>query len=636
MDILKHSLIDTSLNSLNYFDLKQNNERLGVISSMNKSDSENQLQQIFSDILANKKINYGYYQLRNIFINSQLYDPTIILNLIIKTIHDKVNIIADVLFDSKSGFDIAKYTQMWSEYTFFNRQMYQLLNNHQKFLTEKNIKTSNMSNNILSIVHLCIFYDKIFGSDSKGKNILDNMIDFFKEDSDEEKTPPNAPFSDQKTIDQFINFIDSMRVFLIVQNFTKIDKVKIMLLIRKIMSNVQRINRLCSHMHKLLLKLENKIPISTECQTISLNSIEKPLISKIYKIASILAIYAEKEKLLICYSKFMQMRIINSKYSNLEIEIEIVKRISGAIGRYESQKLLNMITDIIQSRAIAEKLHKSTVNNVFGIYNHITPISPKIINPIVLAEQNWKIQNIQHSDLNICYPTEIQYCLDIVSKLFSKINTTNDMSKSDYNYIINWQPFLGTAVFEAEFKFKRVSITCNFMQAILLSYINEHNIISIDDFVAETHINRILGEKIFESLSDAGILVYADSSQKSYVVNSNNYVGESRIDLHLFFIEVFNPDKSEPISKNKFAYVNNIPSIELENNNNNNVFDPCEFLLTESNNESEPESETSSDMDDIPVIKSAVRAFPQPGKKMNLDESKSESMSESMSESESD
>lgn len=582
MDILKNSLIKPHIHNLNYFDLKLNNERLGVVMCMNEEDSEDQLQRIFADIIANKKINYGYYQLRNIFANSQLYNSSTILNLIIQTIKSKVNILSDVLFSSKSKIDIGVYTQVWNEYTSFNRQMYQLLNNHQRFLTEKNITISNRSNNILGVTQLCIFYDEILGP---GRNILDGMLEFFEKDCQTECI----------LIDQIIDFIDAMRVFLVIQSFTKIDKPKIIRLIRTIVSGPQTTNQLCLCMHNLLLKLgTGGGATSIEPKTVNLSTVEKPIIIKIYKLASILAIYAEKEKLLVSYSKFLQVRIMNLRYTNLELEMELVKRISGAIGKDQSQKLANAINDIYQSKAIGEKLHTVAIKNVSNKYNSglVSPDIIKMVNPLILVEKNWKIKNTVPYGTHIEYPTEIRYCLDIVSKLFSKINESGE------DYTINWQFLLGMAEFEAQFKLKRVLITCNFAQAICISYINEHQIVQIDKFVSDTHINQKLAEKLFESLVSGNILIYADEAHTSYIPNINNYVGESKIDLHLAFIETFNPNKSdyvEPVLKSKFVMNSNQYESISETQ-------PNQFI---------PENDSESDADDMPIVK--------PSKKINSD-----------------
>lgn len=619
MEILKNSLIVHQFDKLNYFDLGGNNERLKVILIAEEHDSKKQLQNIFADILANKKINYGYYQLKNIFTNSQSYDTEIIVNLIVKTIQDKVNIIASMLAEETVKIDVAKYVQIWQEYVMFGQQLYYLLINHQKFLTEKNIKTSNISTNILSVLQLCIFYDNIFSDSSL--NIIEDLTEYFDNE-----------LNSVGEVEQLINFIDSMKIFLMVQNFTKINKVRIMEFIRKIMSNTYRVNQLCHYMHDLLLKLNNKMPIVNNYQTVSVVDMEKPIISKIYKIASILSVYAEKEKLLICYSKFMQIRMLNLKYDNSEIEIEIIKRISGAIEKDESQKLLDAISDILQSKNIIDKLHSSTIKNVSGKYDESQFVDLSAINPIILVEKNWKIQNTMPLNTTILFPPEIKYCLDIASKFFSKLNIS---SSPDWNYIISWQPLLGVAEFEAEFKLKKVLITCNILQAILLSYINNDFPTTIDKFSQDTNITYILGEKIFESLSDAGIIIL--NTEGTYIPNFNNYVGESKIDLRPLFLETFNPNKSEIVPKNKFSYITgNSNKLGTDNNfrEQEQELDDNFDKLEESDNDFDSPLEisinklsldTESD-DDIPVIKSY---------KQNVHHNKSESESESESKSES-
>jgi hypothetical protein len=535
MEVLKSLPIEKKLGEFHYFDLTSNNERLGVISISNLDNCRNQLKQIFSDIISNKKINFSYYQLRNIFVNSQAYDSEIVLKLLAETVEKKVDIIAHVLSTSREGITMGQYIQIWAEYREFCQQLYHLLNIHQKFLTERNIKVSNISNNILSIIQLCTFYNKIF---SMEPSILDMISS-------------NEFNLDSHNVDQFVNFISALRIFLSMQKFTQIDKTRITETIKKHISGAQRINLLCGYVHKILLEVGFADATS--------NKSNKSNIATIYKVVSMLAVYGEKEPLLVSHSKFMKARIINPKYTNLELEIELVKRISGAVGKYESQKMLDSISDIIQSRTLTEILHKSTVKVVSDEYSKIDCLGLKNITPLILGEKNWKIgtaiSELAESEFPIVYPPEIKYCLNIVSKFFSKINPDN----LDCGYIIQWVPFLGRAKFTADFKHKSITIGCNFLQAIALEYSNRNRNFSIQQFVLDTHINQNLAHKLFESLTDGGLLVCIDPEQKLYAPNVNNYVGESNIDLHALFIETFNPEKPTDIAKSKFSYIADYP-----------------------------------------------------------------------------
>jgi hypothetical protein len=539
MEVLKSLPIEKRLKDFHYYDLTANNERLGVILSIDSKGSEDKLQQVFSDIITNRKINWGYYQLRMFFINCQAYNPKSILNLLISAIEEKVDIIYNVLKNEET-IQMGQYIQIWAEYTEFCKQLYYLLNAHQKFLTERNIKISNISNNILSIVQLCAFYNKIFSPELK---ILDHIT--------------KSQFTlDSHNIDQFVNFIGALRVFLSIQKFTEVNKNKLIEIIQTYLKGAQTINFLCGYVNKLLWEINDSSNSGSDSKSNRLK------ISTVYKIASMLAIYGEREPILVSHSKFMKVRITNPRYKNLELEIEFIKRISGAIGKYPSQKLLNTVSDIIQNQTLTEILHKSTVKIVSEEYAKIN-ILPKIITPLILVQKNWEVPTCGPDD--IVYPLGIKYCLDVVSKFYSKVGP-NDL---DCGYFIQWNPLLGRAKFEAEFKNKTVIINCNFLQAMLLSYLNEHPILSCKQFAEDTHLDQSLSEKLIESLANAELLVSVDSVQQTYVPNFNNYVGNNNVDLHSYFVETFDPQKAETVAKSKFSYVaddpeepiNSIPSI---------------------------------------------------------------------------
>src|SRR5581483_6386764 len=71
---------------------------------------------------------------------------------------------------------------------------------------------------------------------------------------------------------------------------------------------------------------------------------------KIQKIANILAYYADRIKLYACYNKFMQVRITNLGYNNFNLEIDLIRTISGNIGKQAAEKLMNALSDIINNK----------------------------------------------------------------------------------------------------------------------------------------------------------------------------------------------------------------------------------------------------------------------------------------------
>ena len=526
MELLNNPAIKQQLSSRSFFDLSTNNDRLGVIVSI-EDDPVARLGEIFQQIITNEKMDSSYYQLHNLFTHAQIVDQSVIINLVVDTIEKKIATIRDTIFDdndasrdgNSGGIDLGIYIQIWKNYKDFSQKMYKLVKNYQQFLVDRNIKTGKISHDILSIIQICMFYDSIVG---ETKN---NILSMISTDLTE---------IDHRNIEQLIDYIDSIRAFMVMKDFTKIDKEKLSGIIKTIMNQASIVNIMCAHMNNLLKSLTKKQNVvdESEYETVVANDAEKKTIRKIYKMATILSTYAEKHKLLICYSKFMQSRIIDPKYDNLELEIEIIRRISGVLGKDESQKLINAIADIINTKNANQVIHVADIKITSDEYKNLINISTKILTPIVLTKSVWKIYNT--SDMEPLYPLELKCYFDIITKAYCSIY------KNDY--VINWQPTMGSAQFEAQLGQKHVEITCNIVQAIALTYFNNNKKPTVAKFANDTFINPELAHKIFESLIEADLIscLTTDQTDNSiYVINTQNYTGDTKIDIRRKFIEVF-------------------------------------------------------------------------------------------------
>ncbi|AYV85132.1 MAG: hypothetical protein Satyrvirus4_29 [Satyrvirus sp.] len=559
MDIINNSTtITAQLKSKPYFDLCMNNSRLGII-ICTENNPIFELEKIFDQILADDKCNYGYYELQNLFTYAQMKDPNIVLNSIINIVSKKISTIKDALFDennststSTSGVTFGMYVQIWKSYKDFYLKLYNLIKNYQRFLVERNIKSGKISHDILSIIQICMFYNGIVGSTND--DILVKVSD-------------GLSHIDKNNIEQLVDYIDSIRAFMIMSEFTKIDRTKLSNIIKNIVNKTTVINAMCSYLNTLLKSLTgHHILNESEYETIDTNDVEKKIIKKIYKVATILSVYCEKTKLLVCYGKFMQARIIDSKYDNLELELEIIKRISGNLGKNDSQKLIDAVADIIGNNDINKTIHNADIKIKSEEYLKLPCISTKIMNPIILTKNMWKIYNI--SDMDIMYPPELKCYLEIISKCY--LNIYNNQ------YVINWQPTLGSAQFEAQLGSKKISIMCNILQAIALTYMNDNHTTTTTAFGNNTFINLKLAEKIFKSLFEANLVTYAeftDMDEPLYTVNTQNYTGDNKIDIRQTFIDVFdensNPNPNDTIPRDLVSYLKDASDLSDIGNDEN-------------------------------------------------------------------
>lgn len=507
----------TNLNLNLNFGLITNNEKFDIIRDtimITNSD----LELIFEDILKNKKIETNYYFLRKLFMNHQFGCTDQILRTVVLVIEKKINIISQTI--KSSNLHIVIYNQIWTDYVEFNKQIYNILKIYKEDLTTKTISVGRMFFSPIEIIQLCMFYKKILKDSEEKFLALDESI-------------LKTNF-DQKNICQLIDYVSSLRIFIQMQNFTDVNATVIIKIITIIMHRVNIINELCLCVHNILLDLNfqrigNKI-MSTHPHTINLSQTYRKTKNFLHKIVSLLSIYSNKNILLICYRKFMQARITNPSYKDFATEINLIRCISGLIGKPDSQKLLNSISDIIYSRSFTKNLSNPTIN------------------PIILTKINWHIINV--SDMNITYPPRIKYCLDHISKIYSNVNNNKSY--------IQWQPTLGSAKFKAILGSVTVNITCNFLQAILLEYLNINSVTNPREFSLFTRIPIKLSDKIFESLLDANIIIrsstltlnHLNTSIKPnlmYIINKNNYTGDTSVDLKQTFIDTFviEPDIDE-------------------------------------------------------------------------------------------
>ncbi len=515
MEILSNPLIQPVLTTNIKCNLSKNNDRLNVIIPI-INNSPIELEKFINDYLEDGYTKHGYYYLYNLFKLSHMNNPMTFINIIISIINQKIDVINNTLytFDGTNyvldqNINIEMYIQVWQYYRKITKKIYCLAKIYQNYLTEKKIKIGNYYQNLLSIIQLCMYHQKIIRSDAQ---IINNVSQ-------------NLYKINSNNVEHLINYICSITNFISVHRIVQVNDQTIISIVKKIMSQPEIINEICAYQHKLLVNFLEQ----------SHENIQK----KIIKVCSILANYAEKDKLEIYYTKFMQARIIDLKYDNFQTEIKLLNIIKSNIGTNATQRLMDALSDMINTKNIIKHIHSAEIIIKSPEYQKIET-NPSILNPIILSKKSWTIFNT--SEMGIVYPIELQYNLDIISKLYDKFY--------DSKYIIEWKPTLGTAQFIANLNGKDVHITCNILQSILLFFFNDYDKLTVDDFSAKTMINKKLASKIFESLYEANIIVFTlDRTCDSYMVNNKMYTNNTEIDLIKYFIDTFEKNTDDTMSK---------------------------------------------------------------------------------------
>lgn len=210
---------------------------------------------------------------------------------------------------------------------------------------------------------------------------------------------------------------------------------------------------------------------------------------KIKKVIYLLMLYSNNDTFLRLYKVYLQMRLLRSS-NNLELEKEIIKIIyRNKINKYKENILIKLVNNIEESKRLEKE----------------------IIKPYILNKNYWIIKN-EIDDINI--PKEIKEILDLI-----KIE----------NYKIEWKLSMGYCIIEADLG-KKVEITCNILQGMLLLYLNNNE--TIDKF-KETKINPELINIILKSLYESNIII----NYNGLIYKNKNFTGDNKIDIRENFIE---------------------------------------------------------------------------------------------------
>ncbi|AFX92633.1 putative cullin-like protein [Megavirus courdo11] len=522
------------------FDLVTNNSKFGVIFLSNKNP-ELEIENLLNDILVGETPEFNYYRVKQLVSQITLHDINGFTKLIINSIDKKVEIIRNALIDNNE-VNLSVYTQIWDSYRNYFKQIYFLVKTYQKNLLDKKINVSKFNMNLLSIIEISMFYNGVINK-SDYPNMFSNISDGIEN-------------VDNNNIDQLLSYIDSIRLFSFVKEYINSNNSDIINSINDIINKPNVVNILCYYMDKLFKSMtdNNLLLKNVEYNTTNLENLKLKIIININKIATILSYHCKRDLLFLYYKKYFQVRIINHEYSNTKFELEIIKKLSIALGKDNSQQLINMLENIIDNSTCNINIHNSIVKLTSDKYK---PHEPKlnILNPLILDKKLWDIYNLSNMDIN--YPAEIKFCLEIISVYYEAVY--------ENKYTINWQPTMGIVEFQAYLNGKKVIIICNLLQAILLSYFNENKSVTINDFSRNTGINLKLCRKIFKSLFEESVIVKnIIVSQETYIVNQNNYTGGEKINAWKTFIEVFEKEIEKSVDNDPIDESNTISSCNCE------------------------------------------------------------------------
>ncbi|QGR54015.1 culin-like protein [Moumouvirus maliensis] len=513
------------------FDLKKNNSTYSVILFSNE-DIKTEVDQIFNKLLENDKLEFNYYVLQKYFSQLSYDDTNGVLKCIINAVENKINLIKEAINDNNGDVDLSIYTQLWNSYREYFRKIYLIVKNYQKYLLEKNIKTKIFKMNLFSIIEISMFYNGVIS----GKN------DFFQQIS---KTIHNI---DKNNVEQLINYVDSLELFSYVKDYLD-NKSDVLETVNEIINKPNIINVLCFYLDKLLKSIVNRNNLlqDEDYCTINPEKVKNKILRKVYKIVNILTYHSARNVLFLHYLKYFKARIYDNHYNNNKLEIQIIKKLSICLGKEYSQKLIDMIQSIDANNTHNKNIQNAIVKIVSGEFESEEINSKiKILNPVVIPKKCWDIPNITLTNIN--YPTEIACCFQIISKYYE--NYYQNFEKN--NITIDWQPTLGCVEYKAKLGNKEVTITCNLLQAMLISHLNENEIVTVIDFSKKYNIPEKLSKKIFKSLFEDNILIKinTDSSEiDKYTVNNKNYTGDQDIKSWKTFVEVFEKENIE-VSQN--------------------------------------------------------------------------------------
>lgn len=449
MNLVNHDIFaHLRINNNSYL---KNNGRLGIVST-DFQKSKNNLVEILKEMIHDRSPSLGYYAFKNIFDTLKMHGFDVLFLVLEESIKNKMTMIRE----SISYVNLNRYLQICENIKKFTTNVTKLFEKFVPVYTTSFIKIDVESCNVITILHAVYFYEIIFKELINHKSFLYDLQEILEFDTH-----------------QIIEFMEFIVQFFIAKKFVDFE-IEIVSKIEEIINNTKITDKICQCMNELILNDD----INSE--------------NKIVKILSILINHSHVS--FPHYLKYFQSRITNPAFSGLELELELVEKISKSIPENEYMKLISMIRDISETKLEIAKIHEKIK-------------SSQKLRPVLLNNEIWGIQVF---DIKINYPRNMKKYLNLISRNYSQNK-------------IKWQPIMGIAKFEIKVNESMIHITCNILQAVLLFHLNENNNTTIKKFSEDTLIDVGLAKKLFESLFEANLIIFLpnENDEEIYTINYN-------------------------------------------------------------------------------------------------------------------
>jgi hypothetical protein len=460
-----NKLISLTTNDLTFF-----TEKYQIVKHFHESETlESTLAKTLEDYLENQS-SYNLHKMQHIY---RRYKPEDIVAWIDLQLSLKINSIVETVkdhmeTDSDEKLSIDAYLQIWSEFENFCEVLNKLFS---KCFTYLNNKLS-----VMSIIQQANFHSKIIYGES---NILSKV----------------CLKTELYDYNKLSKFVESIKMILLLENHVLgVDKIFLLNLIKSTINNIRIVDYLCKAQHQIMLDLPKESAIK-ECQ----------------KILTLLGMYADTKRTGILYTKYLQQRLVQYT-SDYNFEIQLLASMRNIIEPTLYRKATSIIYDASESKCLHDKLSNVRIRNVSGRKSYDVDLS--VLYPTIMSRYKWMIP--EQVDLDLKYPPEFAYVLNIIEKTFATTNT------KEY---IKWLPIMGSVTFSVSYDSEsEVLLKCNMLQAIVLSMFNEKPRYNLGDLVSKLNIDKEICLKILASIVDAKVLNFYENpnNRGEYSLPMNN------------------------------------------------------------------------------------------------------------------
>jgi hypothetical protein len=500
--------------------LKVSNDKYKIfVNDKASSVSVNEnLLRVLEEILMEDATDQTYYEIKSMFDNIKS-DSIQIVNLVTNIILRYNMLLKETLdADASDGMTLESFVHVWKSNQDFCRKLYRVLKQYQVFVTDYNVPHNNGTTNIIAVLEVVIFYKTIYCAKyeyNESSITLGEIITSISHDSD------------KKNVESVLDFVDCIKAFNYMEPFLGCafdDKT-----VRDVFTDNVIVNNICFYLDRLLRNNLDSSKMDLD-ETVLVENIEKKVLTKIYRIVTLLCRYAQRDFVNKSYVKFFQKRIMDLHNANLELEIELVDRMKDFLGAKNTQVLYFMIDDLRVSRAFNKEIHEIEVNIQSERFQPLKDrVSLKPVSAIVVRPNIW--QDIKFSERELNLPLELEFYTKTVDR-FYQMNYEEPVC-------IKWIYSLGNAIVRFNTNGNQsVLLKVNIFQLAVLMLIND---LPIDAYVEVVHMSNELKipvslmQTLIESLCMEDILsqqtVVEGTPIPRYVINRNYVAMTDTINL---------------------------------------------------------------------------------------------------------